>query len=271
MKRLIAIALLMVSFQLKAQRNIDGLINAEKSFAAYSVAHGTKDAFLKFLDSTGVVFNQGKAVNGIETWSKREKGQQVLSWNPQYAEIATSNDFGYTTGPWELKPNANNDTVIARGQYTTVWHIDAKGEWKFLVDLGVGNIPKVLMLSLDKIKAKKVLGDASTDEVLKAEQNFIDTYKTDKSKAYNTYLSSKSILNRNGLYYPALSKKSQLAMITNSPTDIQFTIAGSGIASSGDMAYVYGNTVINNKAENYLHIWRKEKEGWKIALEVLRY
>jgi len=170
-----------------------------------------------------------------------------------------------------LKPNANNDTVIARGQYTTVWHIDAKGEWKFLVDLGVGNTPKVLMLSLDKIKAKKVLGDASTDEVLKAEQNFIDTYKTDKSKAYNTYLSSKSILNRNGLYYPALSKKSQLAMITNSPTDIQFTIAGSGIASSGDMAYVYGNTVINNKAENYLHIWRKEKEGWKIALEVLRY
>jgi len=54
MKRLIAIALLMVSFQLKAQRNIDGLINAEKSFAAYSVAHGTKDAFLKFLDSTGL-------------------------------------------------------------------------------------------------------------------------------------------------------------------------------------------------------------------------
>jgi ketosteroid isomerase-like protein len=252
MKRLIAISFLMVSFQLNAQRTIEGLINAEKNFAAYSVAHGTKDAFLKFLDSNGVVFNQGKAVNGIETWSKREKGQQVLSWNPQYAEIATSNDFGYTTGPWELRPNATNDTVVARGQYTTVWHINANGEWKFLVDLGVGNTPKVLMLSLDKIKAKKVLGDATTSEVLKAEQSFINAYKTNRLKAYNTYLSRKSVLNRNGLFYPATSKKNQSVMIVNSPA-------------------VYGNTLINNKPENFLHIWRKEKEGWKMALEVLKY
>jgi ketosteroid isomerase-like protein len=60
-------------------------------------------------------------------------------------------------------------------------------------------------------------------------------------------------------------------MIETTPSNIQFTITGSGIAPGGDLAYVYGNTDINNKAENYLRIWRKEKEGWKIALEVLRY
>ena len=271
MKRLIAFTLLIVSLHLNAQKNLDGLIHAEKSFASYSVAHGTKDAFLKFLDSNGVVFNQGKAVNGIEIWNKRENGQQVLSWSPQYAEIATSNDFGYTTGPWELRPNANNDSIIARGQYTTVWHIDANGEWKFLVDLGVGNTPKVLALNLNKVKAKKITGNAIINEVLKAEQNFIDAYTVDKTKAYGTYLSKQSILNRNGPYHPAVSRKSQSAMITNNPATIQFTITGSGIAPSGDMAYVYGNAVIHNKAENYLHIWRKEKDGWKIALEVLRY
>lgn len=53
-------------------------------------------------------------------------------------------------------------------------------------------------------------------------------------------------------------------------TPFDITIIGSGIASSGDLAYVYGNTIIDNKPENYLHIWRKEKHGWKIALEVLR-
>ncbi|HTM93146.1 MAG TPA: nuclear transport factor 2 family protein [Flavisolibacter sp.] len=271
MKRLFAFTLLIVSLRLNAQKNIDGLIRAEKSFAAYSVAHGTKDAFLKFLDSNGVVFNQGKAVNGIEIWNKRENGQQVLSWSPQYAEIATSNDFGYTTGPWELRPNANNDSVIARGQYTTVWHIDANGEWKFLVDLGVGTTPKVLALNVNKIKAKKITGNATINEILKAEQNFIDAYRADKTKAYSAYLSKQSILNRNGPYHPAISRKSQSAMITNSPAIIQFTILGSGIASSGDMAYVYGSAVIHNKVENYLHIWRKEKDGWKMALEVLRY
>jgi ketosteroid isomerase-like protein len=270
MKRLVAFSVLIVSLHLNAQKRIDGLITAEKNFAAYSVAHGTKDAFLKFLDSNGVVFDQGKAVNGIEIWNKREKRPQVLNWSPQFAEIASSNDFGYTTGPWELRPNANNDTVVARGQYTTVWHIDTNGEWKFLLDLGVGNTPKVLSASLNKIKVNKVLGGAINDEVLKTEQNFIDAYKTDKTKAYNIYLSRQGILNRNGIY-PAKSKKSQSAMIANTPTNIQFTITGSGIAKSGDMAYVYGNTIINNKPENYLHIWRKEKDGWMIALEVLRY
>ena len=73
MKGLAALLFLMCFHQLKAQKSIDGLINAEKSFAAYSVAHGTKDAFLKFADSNGVVFEQGKSANAIEAWNKREK------------------------------------------------------------------------------------------------------------------------------------------------------------------------------------------------------
>jgi ketosteroid isomerase-like protein len=217
------------------------------------------------------VFDNGKAVNGIEIWNKREKRPSVLSWSPQFAEIGSSNNFGYTSGPWELKPGPNNDTVIARGQYTTVWHIDSNGEWKFLVDLGVSNTPKVLMLSLDKIKAKKIAGEASTTDILKAEQNFFDAFKLSKEKAYKNHLSKRSVLNRNGLYYPAIGKKTQSNMIENMPSGIEFTIVGSGIASSGDLAYVYGNTTINNKQDNYLHIWRKEKGGWKIALEVLRF
>ena len=63
-----------------AQQSIDGLIKAERDFAAYSVANGTKEAFLKFLDSAGVIFDNGKAVNGIEAWSKREKRPGVLNW-----------------------------------------------------------------------------------------------------------------------------------------------------------------------------------------------
>lgn len=254
-----------------AQKNIDGLVNAEKSFAAYSVGHGTRDAFLKFADSSGIVFDNGKAINAIEAWNKREKRPFVLNWYPQFAEIAFSNDFGYTTGPWELTPNADNDTVVARGQFTSVWHITANGEWKFLVDLGVSNTPKVLAISLTRINEKKVTGDATKDAVLKAEQDFISLYRNEKANAYKKYLSNASILNRNGLSYPATTKKSRSVFIKKTPADVEFTITGSGMASSGDMAYVYGNTSINNKAENYLHIWRKEEKRWKIALEVLRY
>lgn len=268
MKRLIAILFLIVCCQLKAQKSIDGLINAERSFAAYSVAHGTKDAFLKFADSNGVVFDKGKAVNAIQLWNSRDKRPGVLNWRPEVVEIASSNDFGYTTGPWEFK---TNDTVVARGQFTTVWHLTQNNEWKFLVDLGVGNTPKYLVLGLTTVKAKKITAEASANEVFNAEQGFIDAYRTEKTKAYKTYLSDKSVLNRNGLAYPASGKKSRSEFIDKTPSNIQFTVTGSGIAPSGDLAYVYGNTLINDKPENYLRIWRKEKQGWKIALEVLRY
>ena len=102
-----------------------------------------------------------------------------MNWGPQFAEIASSNDFGYTTGPWEFRGGANNNSLMARGQYTTVWHIDKDGHWKFLADLGVSNTPKVPASGLTKIKTQKIKGDANMDELLKAEQNFIAIYKAD--------------------------------------------------------------------------------------------
>ena len=269
MKILIAFPLLLSIFQLKAQKNIDGLVDAEKSFAAYSVTHGAKNAFLKFIDSNGIVFDQGKAANGIEVWKKRQDGPFILNWTPYYAEISNSNDFGYTTGPWMLHPN-NNDSITARGRFTTVWHLNANGEWKFLVDLGVGNTPELLQPDLNQIKTKKISGTASTNNLLKTEQNFIELYKAEKANAYQVYLSNQSILNRNR-FQPATEKKGQADMIIATPSDIEFTITGSQIAQTGDLAFIYGDTSHNNKTENYLRIWRKEKDGWRIAVEVLRY
>ena len=82
-----------------AQKGIDNLIRAEKDFAAYSVTHSTKEAFLEYMDSSSILFDEGKSVKGIEFWNKREKKSTVLKWRPLYASIAGSGDFGYTTGP----------------------------------------------------------------------------------------------------------------------------------------------------------------------------
>lgn len=268
MKRSIALLCLLTALQSSAQKNIDGLISAEKNFAAYSVAHGTKDAFLQFADSNGVVFDQAKAVNGIAIWTKREKRPGILNWYPQFVEIASSNDFGYTTGPWEFKMN---DTIVDRGQFVTVWHIDKNGEWKFLVDLGTGNLTPTSFHSPQKIRRKKIQGENSNKEVLKCEQDFIDKRNTNQAGAY-MYKSLNSILLRNKQHwYWSIGKLKQSETLRHTLPNIQYTIIGSGIAPSGDLAYVYGTTILNNKQDNYLHIWRKEKGGWKIALEVLRY
>jgi ketosteroid isomerase-like protein len=273
MKKIFSILILFfVCFQnIQAQKGIDSLVQAEKNFAAYSVANSTKEAFLKFLDSAGIIFNNGKPANGIMTWKKREKGSGVLNWHPQFAEISGSGDFGYTTGPWTLQ-NSSNDTVVARGQYTTVWQINAKGEWKFLVDLGVGNTPPNLATEVKKIDVGKRApsGASQHDSPVIAENNFLVAVSKDKSKAYKKYLSAKSILNRNG-YLPATTSADQKKLLDLTSSTIQYKLDGAGMSSNMDLGYTYGTSIINGKTDNYLRIWRWEKDEWKIALEVLRY
>lgn len=270
MKSLMPLFFIVTNLQLNAQKGIHGLINAEKNFSAYSVAHGTKEAFLKFLDSNAIVFEKGKAVNGIATWKNRQEQPTLLKWRLQYVEIATSNDFGYTTGPWELHPSASSDSVVARGRFSTVWHMNAGGEWKVLVDLGVGNTPADNELKINEVKTKKRSGQASDLDVLKAEKDFIAAYLENKVHSYKKFSSHKIILLRNGRL-PAKSVDDVATVIGQTPKEMMYTVTGGGISAGGDLAFVYGNTSINNKAENYLRVWRKEKDGWRIAMEVLRY
>src|SRR5215217_3170957 len=79
MKKLIVLYFLLTGMYAVAQKSVEALINAEKNFAAYSVANSVRDAFIKFLDSTGIVFEQGQPVNGIEAWNKKEKRAGILN------------------------------------------------------------------------------------------------------------------------------------------------------------------------------------------------
>ena len=269
--RLTGLCLLSICLRAQGQKNIDGLISAEKNFAAYSVAHTTKEAFLKFLDSTGVVFEGGRAVNGLEAWTKKEARPGILNWHPQFAEIAGNGEFGYTTGPWTFQPKTIADSVVARGQYTTVWGITKDGEWKFLVDLGVNNLP-----STDSSETQPIAGEKTSTSpidlksMVKAEEAFIRAFKKNPRTAYTSFLSEKSILNRNG-HLPATTSSAQSLVIASTPAFFSFTIHKSVCAKSGDLGYVYGAVTIQDKTDNFLHIWRREKNGWKLALEVLRY
>ena len=256
-----------------AQKGIENLIQAEKNFAAYSVAHSTKEAFQQFIDSNSIMFDNGKVVKAIEFWKKREKNAGVLNWRPQYAEISASGDFGYTTGPWTFQPT-KGDTVVARGQYISVWHINKNGEWKFLVDLGVNNTPVNTTEYVRIIDAPKQEENTKAiphiSPLMAAEKSFNKLFEHKKQKAYKTWLSGESILNRNGSL-PAITSSERQSIIDSTPAAIKYTMNGWGISPVPDMGYTYGTTLINDKTENYLRIWRREKNGWKIAMEVLRY
>src|SRR5580765_1672651 len=82
-----------------AQKSIDSMIQTERNFANTALVASTRAAFIKYIDSSGIVFERGKPVNGLEAYTKGERRPGILTWEPEYAEIAATNDFGYTTGP----------------------------------------------------------------------------------------------------------------------------------------------------------------------------
>jgi hypothetical protein len=222
-----------------AQPSIDGMVKAERSFAAYALVHGIKPAFLQFADSAAVMFDKGQPVNAVQLWLSRGDQPGILNWGPDFVEIAASQDFGYTTGPWTYRRNSMDDSIAGRGRFITVWHIDGKGDWKFLIDLGVANVPAASDTILRKIQITDPSANPGTAaDLLETENDFIRQSNKSIKAAYLAHLSEQSILNRNGMT-PARNREAILQLVNGTADSIQFKINGSGIAASGDLGYVY--------------------------------
>lgn len=265
MKKLFVAACLIFSLSTFAQTALEEMIAAEKSFAAYAVANNTVDAFLKFMDTSAVMFKEGEPYKAYQNWQKREKRPGVLNWWPRYAEVAASGDWGYTCGPWTFQPQTAKDSVIANGYFFTVWQKNRGGEWKFILDVGVDAGTRSNKMAVTKLTKEKT---KSTEAFLRdAEENFLRLYKTNPAEAYQSFLSSEVILTAEGT---SLEKSATSSRLVTGKGDVSFVFQGGGIAPSGDLGYAYGSATLNGKKETYLRIWRHEPSGWKIALQMVR-
>ena len=261
---LIVISLFATGFSAYTQKNSKALIHAERSFASYTVANGIKKGFLQFLDSSGLVFPGADAVNGISFHSKSPGNAAVLNWGPEYAVISASGDFGFTTGPYHLKRSAN-DTVSGRGQYSSIWHINDKGEWKVLADMGTRyteqrNIPVLVAeLDLGKVTAEKF----DLTEAINIDRLLNDALKEKGTAAYAPYLTVQSWFNMNQ-YAPVMGARDIGNLLKNISSPSGFQHINAGIASSKDMAFTHGKS---GKGP-YMRVWSKQPAGWVLLLQV---
>jgi ketosteroid isomerase-like protein len=101
--------------------------------------------------------------------------------------------------------------------------------------------------------------------LVKAEEDFISILARSPKEAMARYLAADAFLNRNGTA-PVKGGNKPESFVAGT----RYTLLGSGLAPSGDLGYVYGETEISGKTENYLRVWRREGNDWKIVLDVLR-
>lgn len=271
MKTLLFQLLLLTNIVGAAQQRTIDIAEAERAFARYAAQHNTKDAFLKFMDSTAVVFEDGAIQKAKPLWESKQPGKNKLLWAPSFAVISTAGDLGVTTGPWEMKATTDpKDTALASGAFMTVW--TKKGdEWKWLVDIGiVHNLDNPPVGDVNSVELNHVerAGYDAGRYLLIAEQNFITAYKTSGKEAYNAVADNDiHLLNPNQL--PVHGIYGLDGALVNMSGDIEFQAVGSGVSKDGDLGYVYGYASENGKKGNYLRVWRRVGRKWTLIMQTL--
>src|SRR5438128_921891 len=178
------------------QANRLAVVKAERAFARAAALKGTRDAFLEFLADDGIIFQPGP-VNGKQFWQARTPRKGRLSWEPIFADVSLAGDMGYTTGPYEFRPNGAGDKPTAFGQYFTIWKKQTDGSWKVALDRGTSNpqpsgpVAPLQFAVNERPVTKKVDVDAATGRalLLKTEAEFSNASSSQGiEKAFHSYL-----------------------------------------------------------------------------------
>ncbi|PHR93627.1 MAG: hypothetical protein COA69_03020 [Robiginitomaculum sp.] len=118
---------------------IQSLIAKDKAFNTRNVTAGFNTATLEFLDlQDGFLLESGLDVlRGRAAISAQRDLNDIpspLRWSPREAYVASSGDFGFTWGDFQLDVE---DGKRKTGKYITIWRKDTKGQWKALTDMGL--------------------------------------------------------------------------------------------------------------------------------------
>src|SRR5262245_2445266 len=125
-------ALLMLLVLASLKTELDSLVGAERDFARLSLARGVRDAFLANLAEDSIIFRPN-AVPGRQWFENNPPPATLrLEWEPEFADIASTGDLGYTTGPFERRRTPQDPPAF--GHYVTLWRKQADGKWKVALD-----------------------------------------------------------------------------------------------------------------------------------------
>lgn len=255
-----------------SQTGIRGLVNAEKAFASFTVSHTIREGFLNYMDSTGIIFRQGEAINALETYQKQKPSPAILSWAPDFAVISASGDMGVTMGPYEFRVKSLQDTPVGRGSFSSVWHINKQGEWKNMVDLGVSYTERP---STKSTVQEITIHDApnktlSISAIFLLDQKLNNAIKEKNSKEWISLIAPDGRLNIEG-HTPYTGNEAISAALTAFPAGLELHAVGGGLSTAKDFAYVYGTVVIGKKKENYLRAWVYRNKQWQVILQTIKW
>ena len=116
------------------------LVAADRAFAR-SVARSGLGGWLGAFSPTGRMIAGGESFVGPEGVRRAmlpafADSTFSITWDPTYAEVASSGDMGYTVGRYETRRGEGDAAEVEAGTYLTVWRRQPDGVWKVQADIG---------------------------------------------------------------------------------------------------------------------------------------
>jgi ketosteroid isomerase-like protein len=256
--------------------NLQSMVNAERAFSKMAQTQNTRDAFVANLNDQSLALHQGQASNAKAKWESAAPGPEWLYWQPSYADISASGDFGFTFGPWSYRSSKAVEKPEASGHFITVWKKQPDNTWKIAIDVGISHEAydvdghPVKSSSIILPVAKTQAADPKK-ELRQTQNTFHEMISKDPVKAYAQWASKEITLFREGaLPMPATeSVIRDLAGTTFVMTDLQ-------VSSAGDLAFAYGtvNRQVKDgvaaKKTGFVQIWKKEDgKNWKLVVDFI--
>jgi ketosteroid isomerase-like protein len=266
--------------------DLASLIAAEKAFAAASERQGTREAFLAYLADNAVLFRP-HPVSGRKWMQDHPDQSGLLTWRPAFADISRSGDFGYTTGPYELRRERTDKQPFRTGSFVSVWRRQADGRWKVLIDTGIvypqaGTPPKVGTATSNVKLPPKVAAQpddksdaAEREALMELDRAFAKEVARRGGAAFLDRLSDDARLLRTN-HFPMVSRREIRAYLAAQQGVFGWRPAGAEVSGAGDLGYTYGLAEYLAKGadaqaeySNYLRIWKRQPGGrWSVVLDV---
>ncbi len=254
--------------------DLASLVAAERAFADASFEKGTRAAFIQYLADDAVVFRSAP-VKGKKWYASRASSSGILVWETEFAHVSTSNDLGYTTGPWALRSDSTGE-ASGFGHYVSVWRRGADREWEVAISVGISH---------KRVERPKSIATAPTDEleegvtqqealaaIQQEERDFIDAASRGIEDAFDAFGSEDVRVFRSG-DVPGVGKEQARALLIKRPGTHQMQTTAAEASRDGDLGFTYGrcDVTYNEKVSTsyYLRIWKRLPDGtWKLALDL---
>lgn len=263
------------------------LVAAERAFAKLGAERGVRESFLTWFADEAIAFYP-QPMRAKDKLSKDPVEPLPLSyrlnWAPVYGDIARAGDLGYNLGPIRVDDLSPEKKPPQHAVFFSVWKKQANGEWRVVLDLGVGVPAPVAALEAPFKAAPRVLGQKPPTNInvekerlglLEIEKAYLAESAKGLPSALQKYADEAIRVHRPGLM-PVIGKQALQSWLA-APQQAGLTVTGqpifADVSRSGDLAYSYGSCELGGTLTRkgyFGRVWRRDAAWqWRIAVDVL--